>query len=214
MKQNEKLSLPISIRFLVVPQIRYLYYPLYMWRISPLRAHCCWLETTFLNYLIVFLNYFFQVQYFLIHFWAISFWFDPLIYMHIHIYLYIYIYIYIHIYIYIYIGFEFFFSFSDFLSLYMPHGKSDGFSTLQLHKCLFFCPNDVLSIIDVAINCFPEVKKSPFPASDVDTVLGTKSYFNDILKEKREIVKQCKRSNNVKYCQQRNQLHLRLPHHR
>ena len=59
MKQNEKLSLPISIRFLVVPQIRYLYYPLYMWRISPLRAHCCWLETTFLNYLIVFLNYFF-----------------------------------------------------------------------------------------------------------------------------------------------------------
>ena len=45
------------------------------------------------------------------------------------------------------------------------------------------------SIIDVTINYFPELKKSPFPASDVDCVLGIKSYFKDILKEKREIVR-------------------------
>lgn len=134
---------PVSIRFLVVPQIQYLYYRLYMWRISPLRAHCCWLETTFSNYLIVFLNYFFWVQYFLIHFWAISFWFDQLIY--------------------IYIGFAFFASFSD--SLYLILWFSENLVVSVHCSCInvFFCPSDVLLNYRCNYKLLPRIKKVPLP---------------------------------------------------
>ena len=83
------------------------------------------------------------------------------------------------------------FSFFDSLSLYMPYGKSDGLSRFYCLRNCFFCSSDVLFNYRCNYKLLPRSKKVPLPlpASNIDSVLWTKSCFKDILKEKREIMK-------------------------
>lgn len=70
------------------------------------------------------------------------------------------------------------FSHFSILSLYMPHGKYDSFSTLYcLCTCFFVSVMFSFPNRDVPINCFAELKKSLLPASGVDTVLENKIMF-------------------------------------
>lgn len=81
------------------------------------------------------------------------------------------------------------FSHFSILSLYMPHGKYDSFSTLYcLCTCFFVSVMFSFPNRDVPINCFAELKKSlpSYLHQVLILYLKTKLCFKAILKEKRD----------------------------